>query len=151
MNTYHQWYPLRMLTDDIRTILRHNAAFHADVHLAADASTTPSEKEQEGQERSQEGHTSGLVEIVNLFPEPLLTQTIVRTFFPDQEDVCYFSDGEAFVDDVRTQHSGLWPESQRGGQLAHPGGSGGYRLDVGTELAEIARFLQEGAGGLGRE
>jgi hypothetical protein len=78
LNTSHQWYALKYLLEDIRTVLRRNC---------------PKRRHEEKE-----------IRVLNLFAEPLVTRDIVRALFSDQLSVCADTRSEKspFVDDVRT-------------------------------------------------
>ena len=84
LNTRHQWYPLRHLSEDINTVLAANKKPHA---------TT--------------------ITIVNLFPQDISTGEIVQRFFPQHLHKCRKNAAFTFVDAVRSKVVALWGRARR--------------------------------------
>ena len=81
LNTYHQWYPLRRLTEDIKKVVLHNRT----------------------------AKRCDRIRTVNFFPEPLKTERIIDVLFPEQRAEVAMKNSETpFVDDVRTKEGWLW-------------------------------------------
>jgi len=104
--TSHQWYPLAWLASDISTILHHAQFANFDSVL-----------------------------VVNLFPQPVPTATLVASLAPHLQAKCKQHKGGDFnfVDDVKTRHSDLFKDS----------GAPGYRFSKEQSLKQLQRFFDD--------
>ena len=82
------------------------------------------------------------IEIVNLFPEPLHSRTLVETLFADQMQSIGKPGEMHFIDDVRTIHGReLWSDSTS--RCSSGDSHSQYRFSAGQVLAFLTQFVEE--------
>ena len=137
LNTLHQWYPLRLLSEDIGKVVAYNN------------NKIGSNESESGASAFGEG--DGKLRIVNLFPEPLKTEKIVDTLFPEQREEVpdMRNPEECFVDGVETREGKkLWwvPGEER---REIDGYKPMWRISKERSLQELEEFKREFEAGRG--